>query len=49
MIEQDFNYADSTIKEMIDFFKTRVENLGALNEVKYETKYLLHVGIIVIK
>ena len=26
MIEQGFNYADSTIKEMSDFFKTRVEN-----------------------
>ena len=27
MIEQSFNYADSTIKEMTDFFETRVENL----------------------
>ena len=27
MIEQGFNYADSTIKEMSDFFETRVENL----------------------
>ena len=27
MIEQGFNYADSTIKEMTDFFETRVENL----------------------
>ena len=25
MVEQDFNYTDSTIKEMIDFFETRVE------------------------
>ena len=27
MIEQGFNYADSTNKEMSDFFETRVENL----------------------
>ena len=27
MIEQGFNYANSTIKEMTDFFETRVENL----------------------
>ena len=27
MINQDFNYADSTIKETTDFFETRVENL----------------------
>ena len=27
MIEQGFNYLDSTIKEMTDFFETRVENL----------------------
>ena len=27
MIEQGFNYTDSTIKEMTDFFETRVENL----------------------
>ena len=27
MIEQVFNYADSTIKEMADFCETRVENL----------------------
>ena len=27
MIEQGFNYKDSTIKEMTDFFGTRVENL----------------------
>ena len=27
MIEQGFNYADSTIKEMTDFFETRVENM----------------------
>ena len=26
MIEQDFNYSNSTIKEMSDFFETRVEN-----------------------
>ena len=27
LIEQGFNYIDSTIKEMSDFFETRVENL----------------------
>ena len=27
MIEQGFNYADCAIKEMTDFFETRVENL----------------------
>ena len=27
MIEQGLNYADSIVKEMINFFKTRVENL----------------------
>ena len=27
MIERHFNYADSTIKEMTDFFETRVENM----------------------
>ena len=27
MIEQGFNYGDSVIKEMTDFFETRVENL----------------------
>ena len=27
MIEQGFNYAYSTIKEMADFYETRVENL----------------------
>ena len=27
MIEQGFNYTDSTVKEMIDLFETRVENL----------------------
>ena len=27
MIEQSFNYTDSTIKEMTDFFETRLENL----------------------
>ena len=26
MIEQGFNYADSTIKEMTDFYETRLEN-----------------------
>ena len=33
MIEQCLNYADSTTKEMIDFFETRVENLE--NEKKF--------------
>ena len=32
MIEQDFNYADSTIKERADFFDTRVENLEPKEE-----------------
>ena len=27
MIEQGFNYIDSTVKEMPDFFETRVENM----------------------
>ena len=27
MIEQDFNCIDSTMKEMTDFFETRVKNL----------------------
>ena len=27
MIEQGFNYADSSIKQITDFFETRVENL----------------------
>ena len=26
MIEQGFNYADTTVKEMIDFFETGIEN-----------------------
>ena len=34
MIEQDFNYADSTIKEMTDFFETRVENLEPREDKK---------------
>ena len=34
MIEQGFNYADSTIKEMTDFFETRVENLEPKEEKK---------------
>ena len=32
MIEQGFNNADSTIKEMADFFETRVENLDHIGE-----------------
>ena len=34
MIEQGFNYTDSTVKEMTDFFETRVENLGAKEDRK---------------
>ena len=34
MIEQGFNYADSTIKEMTDIFETRVENLERKEEKK---------------
>ena len=34
MIEQGFNYADSTIKEMSDWFETRVENLEPKEEKK---------------
>ena len=32
MIEQGFNYADSTIKEMTDLFETKVENLEPKEE-----------------
>ena len=34
MIERGFNDADSTIKEMTDFFDTRVENLEPKEEKK---------------
>ena len=34
MIEQGLNYAYSTIKEMTDFFETRVENLEPKEERK---------------
>ena len=34
MIEQGFNYADSIIKEMTDFFETRVENWEPKEEKK---------------
>ena len=34
MIEQDYNYADSTIKEMTGLFATRVENLEPKEEKK---------------
>ena len=34
MIEQGFNYADSTIKEMTDFFGTRVEKLEPKEDKK---------------
>ena len=32
MIVQDFNYTDSTVKEMKDFFETQVENFGPKEE-----------------
>ena len=32
MIEQGFNYAYSTVKEMSDFFERRVENLKPKEE-----------------
>ena len=34
MIEQGFNYVDSTIKEMTDFFETREENLEPKEDKK---------------
>ena len=34
MIKQGFNYADSTIKEMTDFYETRVENLKTKEDEK---------------
>ena len=34
MIEHSFNYADSTAKEMTDFFEIRVENLEPKEEKK---------------
>ena len=34
MIEQGFSYVNSTIKEMIVFFETRVENLEPEEEKK---------------
>ena len=34
MIEQGFNYTDSTIKEMTDLFESRVENLEPKGEKK---------------
>ena len=34
MAKHGFNYVDSTVKEMTDFFETRVENL----EIKEEAK-----------
>ena len=34
MVEQGFNYVDSTIKEMTDFFVTRVENLEPKEDKK---------------
>ena len=37
MIEQGLNYVDSTIKEMTDFFETKVENW----EPKQEKKNIL--------
>ena len=34
MIEQSFNYVNSTIKELTDFFESRVENLGPKEDNK---------------
>ena len=34
LIEQDLNYAYSTIKEITDFFETRVEKLEPKDEGK---------------
>ena len=34
MIEQGFNYVDSTIKEMTDFFETREKSLEPIEERK---------------
>ena len=34
IIKQVFNYADSTIKEMRDFFETRIENLEPTEDKK---------------
>ena len=34
MIEQGFNYVDSTIKEMADFFEARVANLEPIEDRK---------------
>ena len=34
MIEHVFNYADSTIKEMTDFFETKVKNLEPKEDKK---------------
>ena len=40
MIEQGFNYTDSTIKDMTDFFETRVENLELKEEKKTDSSVL---------
>ena len=34
VIEQSFNHADCTVKEMIDFFETRLEHLKPKEEKK---------------
>ena len=34
MIKQDFNYTDSTFKEMSEFFETRVDNLEPKEDKK---------------
>ena len=34
MIEQGFNFADSSVKEMTDLFETRVENLKPKEDKK---------------
>ena len=40
MIEQGFNFAEFTIKEMTDFFETRIENL----QLKEETNTFFIFG-----
>ena len=41
MIVQKFNYVDSTVKGIIDFFETRFENLD-LQETKKADSYFHH-------
>ena len=39
MIEQRVNYADSTVKEISDYFETRVENLKLREDKKKSFAY----------